>query len=100
MQLFSSYRLKNKSKQTYSGLDLSLRYFHLYLDLYFGEFNCVYWIKLNSEQKPLNGNMIEINSNFIELSKNISLININTCTKELNFSDLLSISSLQQTKLN
>ena len=100
MQLFSSYRLKNKSKQKYSGLDLNLRYFHLYLDLYFGELNCIYWIKLNNEQKPISGDIIEINSNFIELSRNISLIEIMPNSKELNFSDLLSISSLQQNKLN
>lgn len=100
MQLFSSYRLKNKSKQKYSGLDLNLRYFHLYLDLYFGELNCIYWIKLNNEQKPVSGDIIEINSNFIELSRNISLIEIMPNSKELNFSDLLSISSLQQNKLN
>ncbi len=100
IKLFSAYRLKNKSKQAVCGIDINTRYYHIYLDMYFGELNFVYWLKFNNEQKPVSGDLVEINSDFIEVSKKINLIEIQDNEKELNFCDLLSITSLNQTKFN
>ena len=39
IKIFSAYRLKNKSKQATCGIDINTRYYHIYLDMYFGELN-------------------------------------------------------------
>ena len=48
----------------------------------------------------MKADLVEINSDFIEVSKKINLIEIQDNEKELNFCDLLSITSLNQTKFN